>query len=72
MPQGLAPLVEATLTVSAAASLSHFFSASQGDELHKPKVIGSATEGALVILAAEWGFNAGNVKDVSGERGLES
>lgn len=45
--------------------MSHFFSAVQGDELHKPKVIGSATEGALVILAAEWGFNAANVKDVS-------
>lgn len=37
----------------------------QGHMLHKPKVIGSATEGALVILAAEWGFNATAVKDVS-------
>lgn len=37
----------------------------QGNELHKPKVIGSATEGALVILAAEWGINSSIVKEVS-------
>ncbi|CAM9679931.1 unnamed protein product [Ascophyllum nodosum] len=39
------------------------FKDEEGHELHKPKVIGSATEGALVILAAEWGFNATIVKD---------
>ena len=36
----------------------------KGHDLHKPNVIGSATEGALVILAAEWGFNATTVKEV--------
>ncbi|CAM9667058.1 unnamed protein product, partial [Hapterophycus canaliculatus] len=39
------------------------FKDDEGHELHKPKVIGSATEGALVILAAEWGFNSIAVKD---------
>ena len=42
--------------------LVHF--APKGHDLHKPNVIGSATEGALVILAAEWGYNATTVKDV--------
>lgn len=36
----------------------------KGHDLHKPNVIGSATEGALVILAAEWGYNATTVKEV--------
>lgn len=40
-------------------------STDQGNDLHKPKVIGSATEGALVILAADWGVNSVSVKDVS-------
>eukprot|EP00903_Cladosiphon_okamuranus_P006006 g5926.t1 len=39
------------------------FKDEEGHDLHKPKVIGSATEGALVILAAEWGFNSIAVKD---------
>eukprot|EP00752_Nemacystus_decipiens_P003489 g3222.t1 len=42
------------------------FKDEEGHDLHKPKVIGSATEGALVILAADWGFNSISVKD-SGE-----
>lgn len=36
----------------------------QGHELHKPKVIGSATEGALVILTSEWGINVASMKNV--------
>eukprot|EP00904_Undaria_pinnatifida_P005265 jgi/Undpi1/1869/HiC_scaffold_12.g05256.m1 len=39
------------------------FKDEDGHDLHKPNVIGSATEGALVILAAEWGFNATTVKE---------
>ncbi|KAG5188374.1 hypothetical protein JKP88DRAFT_304841 [Tribonema minus] len=38
------------------------FKGEDGKQLHKPKVIGSATEGALVILAMDWGFNAVSLK----------
>ncbi|KAG5190998.1 hypothetical protein JKP88DRAFT_296915 [Tribonema minus] len=38
------------------------FKDEHGKVLHKPKVIGSATEGALVILTTDWGFNVVTLK----------
>lgn len=40
------------------------FKGEDGKPLHKPKVIGSATEGALVILCMDWGFNVISLKKV--------
>jgi magnesium-transporting ATPase (P-type) len=40
------------------------FNDEHGKPLHKPKVIGSATEGALVILTTDWGFNVVSLKKV--------
>jgi Ca2+-transporting ATPase len=35
-----------------------------GKPLHKPKVIGNATEGALSILASDWGLNVISLKKI--------
>ncbi|CAM9381353.1 unnamed protein product [Chrysoparadoxa australica] len=38
------------------------FKDEHGKALHKPRVIGNATEGALAILSTEWGFNVVSLK----------
>ncbi|CAM9705481.1 unnamed protein product, partial [Phaeothamnion confervicola] len=38
------------------------FTDPEGNKLHKPKVIGNATEGSLVLLLSEWGFDVVSMK----------
>jgi len=34
----------------------------KGEQLHKPKVIGSATEGALLLLSSKWGYDFDTIR----------
>ncbi len=58
---GLKETLAVNVAVNSAATV--LFQGEDGKPLHRPKIVGSATEGALLLMAHAWGLHFTHIKD---------